>query len=50
LSTPSPKLDDGRPNTFQGWQRGACITAVIVLALFTLCLLVVTALGVLDIH
>jgi hypothetical protein len=43
-------LDDPRPNTFQGWQRGACITAVIVLALFTLGMLVVVTLGVLDIH
>jgi hypothetical protein len=43
-------LDGGRPNTFEGWQRGACITGVIMLALFTLSLLVLVTLGVLDIH
>ncbi len=31
---------EGAPATFRGWQRGACIGGVVILALFTLLLLV----------
>ncbi len=45
-----PHGSDDRPSTFQGWQRGACIFGVTLLAVFALLLLVGMAVGVLGIH
>jgi hypothetical protein len=39
-----------RPSTFQGWQRGACITLVLLMAVCTVLLLALMALGALGIH
>jgi hypothetical protein len=45
-SEPGPE----RPSTFQGWQRGACIILVLLLAVATVLLLTLMALGALGIH
>ncbi|MGC2192476.1 MAG: hypothetical protein WA751_09105 [Candidatus Dormiibacterota bacterium] len=38
------------PGSFQGWQRGACLIAVGLLALFALLLLVILGLGAVGVH
>lgn len=45
-----PEPPEERPSTFQGWQRGACIFGVTMLAIFALLLLVGVVVGVLGIH
>ncbi|MHB1575640.1 MAG: hypothetical protein ACYCX9_03870 [Candidatus Dormibacteria bacterium] len=45
-----PGPSEQRPSTFQGWQRGACIFGVLMLAVFALLLMVGMVVGVLGIH
>ncbi|MHB1501082.1 MAG: hypothetical protein ACYCYK_07950, partial [Candidatus Dormibacteria bacterium] len=50
LNAQDPDPTGERPSTFQGWQRGACILGVVLLAIFALLLVLGVVLGVLGIH
>ncbi|HVD02807.1 MAG TPA: hypothetical protein VNF75_01505 [Candidatus Dormibacteraeota bacterium] len=50
MSATRPDPGDPRPATFQGWQRGACISGVILLVVFAILLMVGMTVGVLGIH
>jgi hypothetical protein len=50
VSSRPPQVDSGSPGSFQGWQRGACMTLVIMLTLGILALLVIFAIGIAGIQ
>ncbi|MGH7608653.1 MAG: hypothetical protein ACREOD_01730 [Candidatus Dormibacteria bacterium] len=47
---PSPPPRRPNPGTFQGWQRGACLTGFALLLLLALLVVVNAALGIVGVH